>query len=442
MAPPLVFNVHRCEPELIIPAKPTPHDLKPLSDIDDQDGLRVQLPLIYFYPYHPSMQILDPLQVLKQALAEALVFYYPFAGRIRELPDRKLVVECTGEGILFIEAYADVSLDQFGDMLRPPFPCFEELLFDVPGTTGIVNCPLLLIQVTRLKCGGIIIAIRFNHTMSDATGFLQFLSAVAEMAQGARAPSISPIWERHLLTARKPPRVTCIHHEYDDSVNTEDKISLAEVKDHRSFFFLRNQISVLRRRYAPPHLGHCSSFEILAACLWRCRTIALQPNPDEEMRIICIVNARNSFNPPMPKGYYGNCIAYSVAKARAGDLSRNPIGYAVELVRKAKENVTEEYMRSVADLMVLKGRPRYTMVNSFLVSGVARVRFDEVDFGWGRAVYGGPAKGYVASFHIASRNEKGEDGIVVTLCLPNLAMERFVKELDHLLRDHPLLCAL
>ncbi|KAF2306766.1 hypothetical protein GH714_021232 [Hevea brasiliensis] len=412
MAPPLVFNVHRCEPELIIPAKPTPHDLKPLSDIDDQDGLRVQLPLIYFYPYHPSMQIRDPLQVLKQALAEALVFYYPFAGRIRELPDRKLVVECTGEGILFIEAYADVSLDQFGDMLRPPFPCFEELLFDVPGTTGIVNCPLLLIQVTRLKCGGIIIAIRFNHTMSDATGFLQFLSAVAEMAQGARAPSISPIWERHLLTARKPPRVTCIH-EYDDSVNTEDKISLAEVKDHRSFFFLRNQISVLRRRYAPPHLSHCSSFEILAACLWRCRTIALQPNPDEEMRIICIVNARNSFNPPMPKGYYGNCIAYSVAKARAGDLSRNPIGVG----------------------------PVYN--GEFLPSfRVARVRFDEVDFGWGRAVYGGPAKGYVASFHIASRNEKGEDGIVVTLCLPNLAMERFVKELDHLLRDHPLLCAL
>lgn len=147
MVPPLVFKVHRCDPELIIPAKLTPHDLKPLSDIDDQDGLRVQIPLIIFYPYHLSMQRQDPVQLLKQALAEVLVFYYPFAGRVREWPDRKLVVECTGQGILFTEAYADVSLDQFGDMLRPPFPCFEELLFDVPGSSGILNSPLLLIQV-------------------------------------------------------------------------------------------------------------------------------------------------------------------------------------------------------------------------------------------------------------------------------------------------------
>lgn len=62
----------------------------------------------------------------------------------------------------------------------------------------------------------------------------------------------------------------------------------------------------------------------------------------------------------------------------------------------------------------------------------------KVDFGWGRAVYGGPAKGHVASFHIATKNKKGEDGIVVTLCLPKVAMERFVKELDQLLKDQPL----
>ncbi|KAL0423385.1 UNVERIFIED_CONTAM: Benzyl alcohol O-benzoyltransferase [Sesamum radiatum] len=59
---------------------------------------------------------------------------------------RKLVVECTGEGALFIEADADVRLQQFGDTLQPPFPCMEELLYDVPGSGGVVNCPLLLIQ--------------------------------------------------------------------------------------------------------------------------------------------------------------------------------------------------------------------------------------------------------------------------------------------------------
>ncbi|OMO99206.1 Transferase, partial [Corchorus capsularis] len=149
MAPPstsLVFTVRRCKPELVAPAKPTPLEYKLLSDIDDQEGLRFQIPVIQFYKYNPSMQGKDPARVIKEALAQTLVFYYPFAGRLREGPHRKLMVDCTGEGVMFIEADADVTLEQFGDALQPPFPCLDELLCDVPGSGGVLNCPLLLIQ--------------------------------------------------------------------------------------------------------------------------------------------------------------------------------------------------------------------------------------------------------------------------------------------------------
>ena len=37
----LVFKVHRREPELIKPAKPTAREFKLLSDIDDQEGFRL-----------------------------------------------------------------------------------------------------------------------------------------------------------------------------------------------------------------------------------------------------------------------------------------------------------------------------------------------------------------------------------------------------------------
>lgn len=142
----LVFTVTRRRPELITPAKPTPHEYKLLSDIDDQEGFRFQLPFIYFYPKQ-NIQKMDPVKVIREALSKTLVFYYPLAGRLRQGAGRKLGVECTGEGVMFVEADADVTLEQFGGEFQPPFPCFTELLFDVPGSVGILDCPLLHVQV-------------------------------------------------------------------------------------------------------------------------------------------------------------------------------------------------------------------------------------------------------------------------------------------------------
>jgi len=144
---PLLFTVRRCQPELVPPAAPTPREVKLLSDIDDQQGLRFHMPIIFIYRHEPSMVENDPVKVLKCALSKTLVYYYPLAGRIREGAGRKLMVDCTGEGVMFVEAEADVTLDEFGDALHPPFPCFQELIYDVPGMKQIIDQPILLIQV-------------------------------------------------------------------------------------------------------------------------------------------------------------------------------------------------------------------------------------------------------------------------------------------------------
>ncbi|KAK6127485.1 hypothetical protein DH2020_038780 [Rehmannia glutinosa] len=431
----LTYKVTRKSPELIPPAEPTPHEFKPLSDIDDQTGLRFHSRVIQFYPKNPSMEGKDPVGVIRAAVAKALVFYYPFAGRLREYAGGKLVVECTGEGVIFIEADADVALRQFGDTLHPPFPGLEELLYEVPGSGGVVDCPLLLIQVTRLKCGGFIFAIRFNHTMTDAAGLVQFMSAVGELARGADTPSIPPVWERHLLSARDPPHVSFTHCEYDVVPDTKRTLTPVDDMVQRSFFFGPAEISALRSRL-PPHFQRCTTFELLTACLWRCRTIAISPDPDEVVRVISVVNSRTRFNTPLPEGYYGNALAFPVAISTTEMLSKNPLHYAIELIRKAKSEVTEEYMKSVADLMVIRNRPNVAVVRAYMVSDLTRVGFKEVDFGWGKAVYGGAAKAVngpipdLESFYIPLKNNKGENGIVVPIWLRVKAMEVFVKELE------------
>ncbi|XP_045796504.1 benzyl alcohol O-benzoyltransferase-like [Trifolium pratense] len=437
---PLIFTVRRSQPELVRPAAPTPREVKLLSDIDDQEALRFNLPFIFVFRHEPSMTKKNPVKVLKDALSKTLVYYYPGAGRIMEGAERKLMVDCTGEGVMFIEAEADITLDQFGDALQPPFPCFQEILHDVPGSEKIIDRPIRLIQVTRLKCGGFILALSLNHTLGDAVGLRQFIHAWTEMAQGANQPSIQPVWCREILMARDPPQITCNHREYEqitlppNTIKEEDTTTTV----HQSFFFTPAHVVAIRC-LVPLHLRQCTAFDLIAACYWYCRTKALQLRPEEEVRIMCVVNARSRFTDRLSLvGYYGNCIAFPAAVTTAGKLCGNPLGYAVDLIRKAKAQVTEEYMHSVADLMVIKERCSFTDLRSSIVSDWTRAKFAEVDFGWGGPVYSGAAKGGLGSFSggtfiVPHKNAKGEEGLILPICLPYEDMKRFAKELDEIL---------
>ncbi|RWR82080.1 benzyl alcohol O-benzoyltransferase-like protein [Cinnamomum micranthum f. kanehirae] len=435
MASTPVFNVRRQEPVLIAPAKPTPHEFEPLSDIDDQESLRCQVPTIHIYRNHPFVRgrISSNMPLQRHSSSTTRLQ----AGLQR--PARKLVVECTGEGILFIEAEADIALDQLRDAPQPPFPYFDELLYDVPGSGHILNSPLLLIQLTNLTCGGFIICLRFNHAICDTNGAAQFMCAVVEMGLGASAPSILPVWNRELLNARNPPRVTCHHPEFEDlpQPTRVDAVHPPKQLLHRSFFFGAGHISSLRK-LLPPHLrSTTTTFELLTACLWRCRTIAIRSDPEEEVKVILVVNARSKFSPPLPSGYYGSVTASPAAVSPAG--KRSPVEYAVELVKEAKARVTQEYMQSVADLMVVKGRPAKTAVRSWVVSDLRRVGSKDVaDFGSGEPVYSGLGKAFVwenamaGSAYLPFRNGKGKDqeGILVPVCLSAEEMERFSTEIE------------
>ncbi|XP_039169251.1 alcohol acyl transferase 1 allele RGb [Eucalyptus grandis] len=432
-----LLAVKRHEPELIFPAGATPRELKPLSDLEGQEWFRILLPLLLFYPNSPSMEGReDPVRVVKGALAKALVYYYPLAGRIREGPDHKLLVDCTGEGILFVEADADVSLEELSDSMQPPCGFLDEVLCDVAGSGDIIGCPLLSVQVTRLRCGGFILGIRLNHTISDSFGLKQFLEAAAELARGAHVPSRLPVWQREILNARDPPRVTCTHHEFEDIViDTGSAAIMSDPKNmaHRSFFFGPREVTSIKKRL-PHHLvSRSSTYELLTACLWKCRTIALEIKPDEVVRLSCVINAPGL---GVPRGYYGSTSVIAMVLSKAGHLCTSPLGYAVELVKKAKEMVGQEYVRSSIDASVIKGGLKHTTVRNYVVSNTTKVGFEEADFGWGTPVHGSVASAFPwMSIYVKYKTRKGEEGIVVPMMLPERAMQRFQEALAKMIDE-------
>ncbi|CAN6200546.1 unnamed protein product [Urochloa humidicola] len=437
------FTVRRGDPVLVSPAAPTPHETKPLSDIDDGEGMRFYSSGIHLYRANPAKSGQDPATVIRDALARALVPYYPLAGRLREEQGRKLVVDCAGQGVMFADADADLTADDFGDVQSPPFPCFERFILEsttIAGVEPVVDRPLLYIQVTRLKCGGFIFGQRFCHCIVDAPGGMQFEKAICELACGAAAPSVSPSWGREMFMARDPPRPSYTHLEYREPEGGvgPDRVLTTPPRDvtRVPFFFGAREIAGLRQR-APPGM-RCSRFELVAAAIWRSRAAALGYAPGEEVRLSFIVNARGRAEIPLPEGFYGNAFAYSVAAATAGELTGRELGYALELVKKAKSAVTYDYLLSVADLMVLHGRPLFALSRTYIVSDVSHAGFKSVDFGWGEAVYGGPAKGGegpvlgVTNYFSRAKNGKGEEGTVVPICLPRDAMEKFQLEIQGL----------
>ncbi|KAL0330982.1 UNVERIFIED_CONTAM: Methanol O-anthraniloyltransferase [Sesamum angustifolium] len=431
------FTVTPKEPELIVPAQPTPHEIKAVSDLDDQESLRCHYPMIMFYKSKPSMEGLNPVKIIREALAETLVYYYPYAGRLIEWPDNKFMVDCTAEGVVFVEADASVGIDQLGDTVQPSCPYPELLVSDVPGSDGMIGCPLMLVQVTRFKCGGFVLAIRFNHVISDALGSLQFVTTMSEMAKGAPTPSILPVWKRELLTARNPPHVTHAHPEYEVEGKSIIPSSLNDKNlVRRTFSFGPKEIKAIRENL-PAEVCSASRFDLITACLWRSHTRAIQFDPDDDVRIMCMVNVGGKNCLDLPSGYYGNAIICPAKVSKAKILCESPLSYAIKLVKEARRQATPDYSRSTIDFIATKERPKLTSPWNFLVSDTSKVGFDEVDFGWGNPIYGGTMYGGTLHYIVYARyrNQKGEDVMVVPMTLPGAVMERFEDELRILLCD-------
>ncbi|CAK9167187.1 unnamed protein product [Ilex paraguariensis] len=78
-----------------------------------------------------------------------------------------------------------------------------------------------------------------------------------------------------------------------------------------------------------------TGFELISALIWIGRTKALVIKPDQTTKLLTTTDGRQKFRPPLPKGYFGNGIAWSCAQCSAGDLMTKPFSFAVKIVHEA-----------------------------------------------------------------------------------------------------------
>lgn len=129
---------------LVPPAEETEKGLYFLSNLDQNIAVAVRT--IYCFKSDTKGNE-DAVEVIKDALSKVLVQYFPLAGRLTISSEGKLIVNCTGEGAVFVEAKADSTIKEIPDITKPDPITLGKLVYDIPGAKNILEIPPLVAQV-------------------------------------------------------------------------------------------------------------------------------------------------------------------------------------------------------------------------------------------------------------------------------------------------------
>ncbi|XP_004494470.1 acyl transferase 4 isoform X2 [Cicer arietinum] len=384
----MAMFVIRTKRGLVKPAKDTLFTTLDLSIIDKLPVLRCNFRTLHVFRHGP-----EAARVIREALSLALVPYYPLAGRLKEFKPRCLQIECSGDGVWYVEASTDCTLDSvnfFDDMQSISY---DNLLpDDIPEIEHID--PLVQMQVTQFSCGGFVIGLVFSHSICDGLGAAQFLNAVGELARGLDKPTIEPVWHRNFSLAPQPPALP--------KRPPADSPQMPHYKlEHANIDIPMDQINRLKKEFQQVTERSCSTFDIVASLFWSSRTKAINFDPNTQVKLVFFANCRHLMEPPLPNGFYGNCFFPVTTTASCESLRKaHNIVEVVKLIQVAKAKLHSEFGK------YLKGEhlkvdnevkedpfaptPNYA---TLFMSEWGRLGFDHVDYKWGPPVHVVPIQG-------------------------------------------------
>ncbi|KAH8515254.1 hypothetical protein Peur_046782 [Populus x canadensis] len=413
------------QPTLIFPSSPTPKHSLYLSNLDDQKFLRFSIKYLYLFKKSIS------LDILKYSLSKVLVHYYPLAGRLRASTevDQKLEVDCNGEGAVFAEAFMDITAEEFLDLSMKPNKSWRKLLYRVEAQS-FLDIPPLVVQVTTLRCGGMIVCTSINHCVCDGIGTSQFLHAWAQITTKRNLDlPILPLHSRHVLKPRNPPETTFTHPQYVRIAPGENGHLDMDDINH----FLRSQPLVPSSlTFTASHILHlkkqcvpslkCTTFEVLASHTWRSWVRALDLSPSLNVKLLFSVNVRKKLIPEIPQGYYGNGFVLGCAQSCAQDLVTSNVYHGVKLVQQAKSSLTDDYVRSMIDLLEDKS-VKTDLPMSLVISQWSKLGLEDLDFGEGKPLHMGPLTSDIYCLFLPVAGDF--DAVRVLLSVPESVHEKF-----------------
>ncbi|XP_068648286.1 shikimate O-hydroxycinnamoyltransferase-like [Aristolochia californica] len=402
---------------------------------------RFHTPSVYFYRPNSASNFFDA-SVLKDALAKVLVPFYPMAGRLKRDEDGRVEINCNAEGVLFVVAETGSVIDDFGDFA--PTMELKQLIPSVDYSQDMSTYPLLVLQITHFKCGGVSLGVGMQHHVADGFSGLHFINHWSDVARGLDL-TIPPFIDRTLLRSRDPPTPAFPHIEYQPPPSMKAPATPQSDREKPAqpgpaavamFKITRDQLNLLKSK-AKEAAGKdkpYSSYEMMAGHVWRCVCKSRGLADDQDTKMYIATDGRARLRPPLPPGYFGNVIFTATPIAVAGDLMSQPLTYAARKIHEALVRMDDDYLRSALDYLELqpdlsalvRGAHTFRCPNIGITSWV-RLPIHDANFGWGRPIFMGPGGIAYEGLSFVLPSPTNDGSLTIAISLQEDHMERFKK---------------
>jgi shikimate O-hydroxycinnamoyltransferase len=359
---------------------------------------KMQMAIIYaFPPPAPSTAAIE------NGLAAVLAEYRAFAGQLGVAPDGTPAVLLNDRGARLVEAAVDADLVDMAPAKPTP-----ELLRLHPDLEEEELQEVVLLQLTRFRCGSLAVGFTSNHVVADGHATSNFLVAWGRATRGL--PTGLPPVPRQagLFKPRPSPRVDFDHRSREwylpAPAETEKQhghggegaaAAAAESIVIQKAHFTKDFIARLRAKASEGRGRPFSRFETVLAHLWRAMTRARGLSPDETSQIRLSVDGRHRLG--LPAEYFGNLVLWAFPTATVADLLGRPLKHAAQVIHDEVASVDGSYFRSFIDFATSGAAEREGLAPSAVCKDVLcpnvevdswlTFPFYELDFGTGSPTY-------------------------------------------------------
>ncbi|MCD7468231.1 hypothetical protein HAX54_006218 [Datura stramonium] len=354
------------------------------------DNVTFDALMALIYAYRPPT---PPTSTIETGLRKTLAVYREWAGRIGKDAAGCCGVFLNDEGVRFIEASVDATLDEVLPLKPSP-----SMLSLHPSLHGVAE--LIQVQVTRFTCGSVVVGFTGHHMIADGHAASNFFVAWGQACRGVEITPL-PLNDRAIFRPRDPPLIEYNHvgAEYVSKLVNKDL-----VKDNVTN---KNTIVVHKVHFTLEFLGKLkanasfmngkaktySTFESLVAHLWRVITKSRGLNALQNTQIRISVDGRRRVTPRVPDEFFGNLVLWAFPNSKVKDLLDEPLHYATKIIHDAITKVDDRYFKSfidfasdkliTQDLIPSADMKKDSLCPNLEVDSWLRFPFYDLDFGTG-----------------------------------------------------------